>query len=205
MVAITDKTPVSFDEFIVRYPDNSENRYELRRGVVIEMPKPKGKHSEIAGFAIKTLNNVIDQMQAPYFIPRECIVKLADDTGYEPDITVIDRRGLVNERRWESSSVIEHGKSIKLAVEVVSTNWRDDYMVKMSDYENIGIQEYWIVDYLGIGGRRYIGLPKQPTFTVCTLVDGEYELQQFRGADRVISSTFPDFPLTAEQIFRLGE
>ncbi len=143
------------------------------------MPKPKGKHSEIAGFVIKRLNNVIDQMQAPYFIPRECIVKLANDTGYEPDIAVIDRRVLVNEHRWESSSVIEHGKTIKLAVEVVSTNWRDDYMVKMSDYENLGIQEYWIIDYLGIGGRRYIGSPKRPTCTVCTLVDGEYELQQF--------------------------
>ncbi|MDJ0717477.1 MAG: Uma2 family endonuclease [Prochloraceae cyanobacterium] len=53
-------------------------------------------------------------------------------------------------------------------VEVVSTNWRDDYALKMSDYESIGIDEYWIIDYLGIGGRRYIGSPKQPTFTVCT-------------------------------------
>jgi Uma2 family endonuclease len=205
MIAVIDKTSTSFDEFINWYPENSENRYELRRGVIVEMPKPKGKHSEIAGFVIKKLNNAIDQMQVAYFIPRECIIKISDDTGYEPDVAVVDRPSLDNEARWQSSSVIEQGKSIKLVVEVVSTNWRDDYAIKMSDYESIGINEYWIVDYLGIGGRRYIGSPKQPTFTVCTLVDGEYEMQQFRGDDRILSPTFPELSLTVNQIFNSGE
>jgi Protein of unknown function (DUF820). len=47
---------------------------------------------------------------------------------------------------------------------LVSTNWRDDYGYKLVDYEALGISEYWIADYLGLGGRRYIGNPKQPTF-----------------------------------------
>lgn len=205
MIAVIDKTPTSFDEFIDWYPENSENRYELRRGVIVEMPKPKGKHSEIAGFIIKKLNNAIDQMQVAYFIPRVCIIQVSDDTGYEPDVAVVDRPSLVYEARWQSASIIEQGKSVKLVVEVVSTNWRDDYAIKMSDYESIGIDEYWIVDYLGIGGRRYIGSPKQPTFTVCTLVDGEYEMQQFRGDDRILSHTFPELPLTVNQIFNPGE
>ena len=29
-------------------------------------------------------------------------------------------------------------------VEVVSTNWRDDYHNKFGDYEEMGIPEYWI-------------------------------------------------------------
>jgi len=201
MIAVIDKTPISFDEFIDWYPEGSESCYELRRGMIVEMPKPKGKHSEIVGFVIKTLNNTIDQMQLPYFIPRECIIKIADDTGYEPDVAVVNRPFLANETRWESSSILEQGKSVKLVVEVVSTNWRDDYAVKMVDYESLGIDEYWIVDYLGIGGRRYIGSPKQPTFTVCTLVDGEYELQQFRGNGRIISAAFPELQLTVDQLF----
>jgi Uma2 family endonuclease len=93
---------------------------------------------------------------------------------------------------------------LKLVVEVVSTNWRDDCLVKLGDYEAFGIQEYWIVDYLGIGGRRYIGSPKQPTFTVCAIVDGEYELQQFRGKDRIISAAFPGLNLTAEQVLAVA-
>jgi Uma2 family endonuclease len=111
----------------------------------------------------------------------------------------VNRPSLVTEPRWESSSVIEYGESVKLVVEVVSTNWRDDYLVKLADYETLGIQEYWITDYLGIGGRRYIGSPKQPTFTVWTLAEGEYELQQFRGDERIISPTFPELPMTVNQ------
>jgi len=48
---------------------------------------------------------------------------------------------------------------------------------------------------------RSIGSPKQPTFTVCSLVDGEYELQQFREHDAIVSPSFPDLPLTVNQIF----
>jgi Uma2 family endonuclease len=201
MIAAIDKKPISFNEFIDWYPENSEIKYELRRGVIVEMPKPKGKHSEITGFGIKKLNYAIDEMQVSYFIPRECIIKISDDTGYEPDIAVIDRESLADEPRWESSSIIEQGKSVKLAVEVVSTNWRDDYALKLSDYESIGIEEYWIADYLGIGGRRYIGSPKQPTLSVCTLVDGEYEIQQFKGDDSIQSRTFPELQLTVDQLF----
>lgn len=90
-------------------------------------------------------------------------------------------------------------------MEAVSTNWRDDYLVKLADYEAFGIQEYWIADYLGIGGRRHIGSPKQPTLTVCTLTEGEYDLQQFRHGDRLISRVFPELPLTVDQIFQRGQ
>ena len=103
-------------------------------------------------------------MQVPYFIPRECIIKISDDTGYEPDVAVVNQPSLMNESYWESSSVIERGETMKLVVEVVSTNWRDGYALKMIDYESMGIGEYWIIDYLGIGGRRYIGsLSNQPS------------------------------------------
>ncbi|MEL6397685.1 MAG: Uma2 family endonuclease [Cyanobacteria bacterium J06626_4] len=201
MIALSDKTPTSFDEFVEWYPDDAEHRYELKRGVIIEMPKPKGKHSRIAGDLTYELGSAVRQIQQPWFIPKECLLKIADDTGYEPDIVVLDETPTSNEPRWECESIITSGQSIQLAVEVVSTNWRTDYLIKMADYEALGIQEYWIVDYLGLGGRRYIGSPKQPTLTVCTLVDGEYELSQFRGSDRILSRTFTDLQLTAEQVF----
>ena len=203
MIAVVDKPTLSFDEFIDWYPDQSGDRYELRRGRVIQMPKPKGKHSRLAGDMAFDLGMVIRQNQYPYFIPKECVVKISDDTAYEPDIIVLDEEAMVDEPRWERESIITSSQSIKLAVEVVSTNWRDDYLIKLADYEAFGIQEYWIVDYLGIGGRRYIGTPKQPTFTVCTLVDGEYEMHQFRRGDTVISPTFPTLQLAVAQTFNL--
>jgi Uma2 family endonuclease len=205
MIAVIDKTPMSFDEFIDWYPENSEHRYELRRGVVIEMPKPKGQHSRLAGDLAFDLGVAIRQAKQTYFIPKDCVIKIANDTGYEPDIVVLDETEILAEPRWERESIITLPQTIKLVVEIVSTNWRDDYLVKLADYEAFGIQEYWIVDYLGIGGRRYIGSPKQPTLTICNLVDGEYELQQFRGSDRVISPVFPELPLTVDQIFQSGQ
>lgn len=210
MIAVLDKAPLSFNEFIEWYPENSEYRYELRRGVIVEMPKPKGQHSRLAGDLAFELGAHLRQANQPYFIPKECVIKLANDTGYEPDIVVLDETKLADEPRWERESVITLSQSIKLAVEVVSTNWRDDYLLKLADYEAFGIQEYWIVDYLGLGGRRYIGSPKQPTFTVCHLLDGEYELQQFRasnaegaalGGQRILSPTFPELPLIVDQLF----
>lgn len=207
MIAVSNKTPMSFDEFIDWYPENSENRYELKRGVVFEMPKPRGKHSRLAGDLAFDLGMAIRQANQPYFIPKECVIKIANDTGYEPDIVVLDEIAIADEPRWERESIITFSQSIKLVVEVVSSNWRDDYLIKLADYEVFGIQEYWIVEqhYLGIGGRRYIGSPKQPTLTVCTLGEGEYELQQFLSDDRIISPTFPNFPLTVNQIFQPGE
>ncbi|MEM9540848.1 MAG: Uma2 family endonuclease [Cyanobacteria bacterium P01_E01_bin.42] len=204
MIAVIEKTPVSFDEFVDWYPENSENRYELRRGAVREMPKPRGTHSRLAGDLAYELGMAIRQGNRSYFIPRECIVRISRDTGYEPDIIVLEETAIASESRWKKESILMSSQSIKLVVEVVSSNWRDDYLVKLGDYEAFGIQEYWLVDYLGIGGRRYIGSPKQPTLTVCVLVGGEYELQQFRGSDRIISPAFPDFVLTANQIFAFG-
>lgn len=71
--------------------------------------------------------------------------------------------------------------------------------------EEMGIPEYWIVDYLGLGGRRFIGNPKQPTFSVYQLVEGEYQVSQFRGDNRIESPTFPELNLTAQQVFSAGE
>ncbi|MGB7416187.1 MAG: Uma2 family endonuclease, partial [Thermosynechococcaceae cyanobacterium] len=84
---------------------------------------------------------------------------------------------------------------------VVSTNWRDDYYKKMGEYEEIKIPEYWIVDYLGLGGVKYIGSPKQPTLLICQLVENEYQVAQFREHENIVSATFPELRLTAQQIF----
>ena len=91
---------------------------------------------------------------------------------------------------------------MKLIVEVVSTNWQDDYSLKLTDYEALGIQEYWAIDYAGLGGRLHIGYPKRPTFSIYNLTDeGEYEVQRFRGNDRLLSPTFPNLSLVADQVF----
>ncbi|HEY9878870.1 MAG TPA: Uma2 family endonuclease [Leptolyngbyaceae cyanobacterium] len=194
--------PVTFDEFIDWYPEGVEYRYELHDGAIIERPKPTGKHSEIAGFIAAELNFEIRRLQLPYFIPKECLLKQADElSGYEPDVIVLDRQAVAAEPRWAKESIITRGESVRLVVEVVSTNWRDDYGRKVTNYEAMGIPEYWIVDYLALGAVRYIGSPKEPTFSVYRLVDDEYQVNQVRGEGAIASPTFPNLTLTAAQVF----
>jgi Uma2 family endonuclease len=191
---------VTFDEFIAWYPDNSNHRYELHAGEIVEMPKPTGKHSQVAGFLVAELNFEIRRLRLPYFIPTECVVKY-NESGYEPDLIVLDSRTITADSRWEKESTITVGESAKVVVEVVSTNWSDDYAMKLEDYEALGIAEYWICDYLGLGGRRYIGSPKQPTFSVYQLNStGEYQIQKFQGQQAIASQVFPELQLSMAQI-----
>ncbi|MBD1886715.1 Uma2 family endonuclease [Microcoleus vaginatus] len=204
MIQTISKT-ITFDEFVAWYPENSVHKYELHNGVIVEMPLGTGDHSDVTGFLSSEINFEIRRLQLPYSIPGDCLLKpVHNESGYQPDVIVLDRTALASEPRWKKESVITMGSSVRLAVEVVSTNWRDDYFFKASDYEEMGIPEYWIVDYLGLGGRKFIGNPKQPTLSVSQLVDGEYQVKLFRGSETVESLAFPELSLTAEQIFLGG-
>ncbi|MEA5451370.1 Uma2 family endonuclease [Leptolyngbya sp. CCNP1308] len=87
--------PVSFDDFLEWYPDPTDRRYELHRGAIVETPKPRGKHSEVAGFANGQLFLEITRLALPYLVPKECIIKAPDGlSGYEPDGVVLDRASL---------------------------------------------------------------------------------------------------------------
>jgi Uma2 family endonuclease len=209
MMVQTLLQPVTFADFIEWYPEQRQYCYELHRGIIIQMPKPRGKHSEIAGFLSGLLFLHLQQYKLPYFIPKECIVRAEGESGYEPDVVLLNSDAVQSEPSWASSSVITQGNSVQLVIEVVSSNWRDDYYFKLADfkltdYEALGISEYWIVDYAALGGRKFIGNPKQATLTVCTLVDGEYQMAQFRGADRIQSPNFSQLELTVEQVFAAG-
>lgn len=196
---------LTFDEFIAWYPENSATHYELHDRKIIKLPKLTGKHSKLAGFAALKLGMEIRRLNLAYFIPKECVIKSArNESGYEPDVIVLDEQTIGEDPRWEKESILTKGTSARLVIEVVSTNWGDDYALKLEEYEVLGIAEYWIVDYLGLGGRRFIGNPKQPTVSVYQLVEGEYVVKQFRENSRIESATFPELNLTASQIFQAG-
>lgn len=196
--------PLTFEEYIEQYPSDG-GIYELINGEIIEV-NPRGDHEEVIAFIVAELNFEIRRQQRPYFLPRTCTIKPKPlYMGYKPDVVVLDKSAIREEPLWQKASTITQGCSAPLVIEVVSTNWRDDYGHKLTDYEALGIQEYWIVDYLGLGGRRHIGFPKQPTFTVCQLNEGEYQIRQFRGEDRIISTTFPEMNLTAATVFAAGK
>jgi len=195
---------VTFPEFIELY-SNTGIIYELHNGVIVEMTPPGGDHEEIVGFLVGEIVTQYKQLKLPYFIPKTVLIKPEKgESAYAPDILLLNRANLVNEPLWKKQSTITESHSIPLVIEVVSTNWRDDYHKKLADYEQMGIVEYWIVDYAGLGGRVFIGNPKQPTISIYYLINEEYQVSQFRDDDLIVSPTFPDLHLTANQIFKGG-
>ena len=195
---------ITLEDFWDWYPDGY-GRFELHNGEIIKV-QPTGTHEQVAGFLALELGVEIKRLNLPFFIPRQGLIKAidSDKSAYIPDVMVLDSNAMENEPLWNKRSTITQGTSVRLAIEVVSTNWQDDYLMKLGEYEKLGINEYWIVDYLGLGGRRYIGNPKQPTISVYHLVEGEYILNLFRDENVVASPTFPELNLRAEQIFRVG-
>ncbi|MGI8499569.1 MAG: Uma2 family endonuclease [Hassallia sp.] len=204
--------PITVKEFLEWIPENSGKRYELHNGAVVEMAQPIGEHEDVTGFLNIEISAEIKRLKLPYSIPKTALIQSASSqSSYSPDLLILNKPALKVEPLWANYSTVEYGASIPLVIEVVSTNWRDDYHKKLGEYvrlasrrEEIKIPEYWIVDYLGNGGVKFIGKPKQPTLSIYNLVDDEYQVAQFRGDDRIISSAFAQLDLTAKQIFQAG-
>ncbi len=192
----------SFDEFIEWYPENSTLRYELNNGAIVEMPPPTGDHEDVLGFLSQRIIIEFERCELAYTIPKTGLVKTPNgESAYIPDVLVLNRDNLRVEPLWKKESTVIYPETVALLIEVVSTNWQDDYYNKFGSYEKMGIPEYWIIDYKGLGGRKFIGNPKKPTIFVCELIDAEYQMTLFRGTDRIISPTFPQLNLTAQKIF----
>ena len=198
-----EQKQLSFDEFLARY--GGDNRYELIDGEVFDL-EPTGWHEEVVAFITTKVCVEIDKIDLPWFVLQRGLLRPSNlsMTAFRPDVAVVDRDELSKELLWSNQSILTLGSSIKFVAEVVSSNWQNDYARKVEDYAVLGIPEYWIADYAGLGGTRHIGKPKQPTLSICTLVDGEYEIQQFRGNQTITSTVFPGLKLTAEQVLRAG-
>ncbi len=192
---------LTFNEFIEWYP-NDGRRYELHKGIIFEMPPLTGVHEKVVGFIARKLTVEFDRLNLPYTMPKTAFVKTpSTESTYSPDVLLLNLDNLDNEPLFQKQSTVSQAASVPIVIEVVSTNWRDDYYNKFRDYEEIGIPEYWIVDYAALGARKFIGNPKQSTIFVCELVDGEYQMTPFQGNTAISSPTFPKLNLTAQQIF----
>ncbi|HEY9703510.1 MAG TPA: Uma2 family endonuclease [Allocoleopsis sp.] len=128
-------------------------------------------------------------------------MKTGEYQGRRPDVSIVEKSVYnANVNTYNALNT-----PIQLAVEVVSSNWENDYEDKLNEYQQLGIFEYWIVDYLAQGSRQLLGNPKTPTIFIYHLVDGNYQLQSFRNNEQIISPTFPELVVTANQIFTSSE
>ncbi|MGC1307848.1 MAG: Uma2 family endonuclease [Phormidesmis sp.] len=191
-------------EFVAQYGDDP--RYELIDGVLRNL-EPTGPHEAVSGKVSGYLFSAILNAQKDWIIPKNCLIRppAAGATILRPDVIVLDREKLQQEPLWQREPIVSSGQSIVSVVEVVSTNWQDDYARKVEEYLFLGISEYWIVDFRGLGGLDFIGKPKQPTITICQLqvsatAEARYQKQQFHLHDPIVSSLFPSLRLTLNDL-----
>ncbi|AVH65622.1 Uma2 family endonuclease [Nostoc sp. 'Peltigera membranacea cyanobiont' N6] len=192
------KQKLTFDDFLEQCPE--EGLYELVDGEIVEVRATRN-HDDVADFAADSFKDEIKRLNLNYVVKNTAVFRTITVNGIEqgrkPDVSVIDKDVWRSNR--SAYSALE--EPIQLAIEVTSTNWEDDYIDKLDEYQRLGITEYWIVDYLAIGSREYLGNPKVPTVFVFLLdAEGKYQRTYFRGSERIVSRTFPELALTAEQI-----
>ncbi|PSB01547.1 Uma2 family endonuclease [Merismopedia glauca] len=188
-------------QFVEQLPDR-EGCYELVNGEIVRKLATR-KHEIIAELIADSFKDEVKRLKLNYWVSGR--IAIATETkdgvaqGRNPDVSVVDRD------IWEAnpSAYSALFEPLQVAVEVVSTNWEDDYVDKLDEYQRFGIREYWIVDYLAIASRSYLGNPKEAAIFVYLLDEnGVYGSQIYRGSDRIISATFPELNLTVEQILK---
>ena len=194
----TSVKKLTFAEFVQQYPDGY-GIFELVNGEIVRV-EPTRAHKNVARFLVKSFDREIDRLELDYIVDKDILIRTVTANGQEqgrnPDVSVV-KASLWNSNVTAYGALVE---PIQLAVEVTSTNWEDDYVDKLDEYQRLGIAEYWIVDYLAIASRNYLGNPKVPTVFVYQLIDGQYQVQAFKGSDRIISPTFPELQITVDQV-----
>jgi Uma2 family endonuclease len=194
-IALSPK--LTFAEFIRTCP--MEGRYEFVEGEIVRILATP-QHDNVADFLAKRLDRETDRMGLDYRVSGRISIVTTTDAGVEhsrnPDVSVVTKAV------WNANLLAYRPlrEPLQLAIEVVSSNWEDDYIDKLAEYERAGVSEFWIVDYLALGSRSLLGSPKVPTFFVYSLVDGAYVARQFRADEAIISPTFPALSLTFNQV-----
>lgn len=187
----TSTLNLTFEQYLV-YDDRTDNRYELVNGELIMVPLPSADHADIIDLLLEIFRAEIRKFNLPLKASDKVGVyigkSLVTDRDYSrnPDICVMQSEAWLSLKANKTAAVLRTAPI--LVVEVVSTNRTDDYVDKVNEYQRVGIYEYWIVD-----GR-------ESKISVLLLNDGRYNVTEFRGNERIISPTFPNLTLSAEQI-----
>ena len=198
ITAVQSQQKLTFEQFLKLYPE--DGRYELVDGKLVRILATR-RHENVADFIEDALRDEVKRLKLNYRVSNRIILatqtKVSLEQGRHPDVSVVDRTV------WDSNlgAYTAFREPIQLVVEVVSSNWEDDYIDKLDEYQRLGIKEYWIVDYLAIGSRKYLGNPKEPSVFVYGLSElGVYERHRFQGGDRIVSPTLSELNLTVAQI-----
>lgn len=219
MVAAFQLQVLSVEEFLgLDLPENWE--YELRDGIIVPMAEPSGRHENLRSelmFALKTESKRCQRSwlassgsHLKLLVHPKPVLMLGLKDTRKPDLIAIDREDW--RKQTEVEAVLQKPPSV--VIEIVSTNWEDDYRNKPLWYAAFGVFEYWIIDPL-YHLARYPGKknPKieRPTILIgalkpseSILVENDYQFRSFVGSEQIQSRVFPNLQITVDEIMAFG-
>jgi Uma2 family endonuclease len=175
--------------------DGTDTQYELVNGELVEMPPESRPNHKIASFLFGLFIKLGVSSEL-LTIGVQIVVISRKVTARQPDFVVLSQE-CADALEGADSDIIRTEMPVPaLVIEVVSPgepgedNYDRDCIDKPKEYTARGIPEYWLID------------PSRQTVLVLTLTGTTYQEQSFVGQDLVISSTFPELKLTADQILR---
>jgi Uma2 family endonuclease len=130
IVAAQPQQKLTFEQFLEQCPP--EGRYEFVDGDIARVLATR-KHDTIAGFISDVFKDEAKQHGLSYWISGRVMVttfnKNGRKQGRSPDVSVVSRT-VWDEQPTACSAMLE---PTQVAVEVVSTNWEDDYIDKLDE------------------------------------------------------------------------
>ena len=181
MSALTRETYCTYENWLDMENPDGVWKMELIDGALYMMSAPSTAHQGI-------LADLIRQF-ASYLLDKTCRVypgigvRLAKDTVYIPDITVICDMKKITKEVCEGSP--------DLIIEILSpSNIRHDTITKYNAYLNARVNEYWIVN------------PEERSVFVYRLKDGFYTVSVYDAHEIVPVMAFPDFELNLATVFQ---
>jgi Uma2 family endonuclease len=206
MVTITKKTPTQTEgmtiEEYLNHEDGTGARYELINGELVVMAPPSWLHFLIADYLAMVFKQEIARLGQSWIALQGTGQQTTENSARLPDIAIVPLANIYS--ALDRSAVLQ--EAAILVVEVVSESTAlQDYREKVTEYQTKGICEYWVVDPDPFGAAKYVGSPKLPTVSVYQLVEGIYQIQKFQGDAIIVSATFPELNITADQILRANQ
>ncbi len=191
-------TAEEFDEFLWQLEDEWCINFELAGGKLKQMAEPSVEHQQLSNKLSFLLQTHVAQAGLGYEVLQQTICQLSASNKRRPDLIVASTEDWL---ATPGPQAIFRSLPL-LVVEVISTNWKDDYQEKFSPYQAVGILEYWMLDT----ALSKIRNPDMvvPTISVCTLVNGRYQVEQYTGDRAIRSRLFPNFQLSISQLFQVA-
>jgi Uma2 family endonuclease len=180
---------LTFAEYLA-YEGEPDVLYELFRGQLIPMPAPTLYHAKICEFLVYKLQRYFADQNLALVAKTTVGVRTEENSSRIPDAIVCQQS------LWEQISdrpgagVLDFAEKPILVVEIVSTNRRDDYIIKRNEYEAAEIPEYWIVD------------PQKKRVRVCSYLNSDegYRFVDFTENSSMVSGQFDQLVLSVQEL-----